>query len=89
MRRIATHTSSYHAESLSVLPSNVDKTSPDFKENAAQMGELMARMQDIHKKIEGGGPQKARDKHVARGKMLPREYDYVPFNDHIQVLNQG
>ncbi len=38
------------------------------------MGEVMARMQELHKKIEGGGSAKARDKHIARGKMLPREY---------------
>lgn len=38
------------------------------------MGEVMARMQELHKKIEGGGSAKAREKHIARGKMLPREY---------------
>ena len=73
-RFIATHVFYHHAEALSILPSNVNKTSPDFKENAAQMGELMARMQELHKKIEAGGPEKAREKHIARGKMLPREY---------------
>lgn len=34
----------------------------------------MARMTELHAKIAKGGPQKARDKHIARGKMLPREY---------------
>ena len=34
----------------------------------------MARMEALHKKIEGGGSAKAREKHIARGKMLPREY---------------
>jgi len=38
------------------------------------MGEVMARVQELHQKIEAGGTAKARDKHIARGKMLPREY---------------
>ena len=38
------------------------------------MGEVMAKMNELHAKIERGGPEKARQKHVARGKMLPREY---------------
>jgi len=37
------------------------------------MGEAMARMRELHQKIEEGGPARAREKHVARGKMLPRE----------------
>lgn len=74
LRTIATHTYRHHASALSILSSNVDKSSMDFKENAAQMGEVMARMQELHRKIEEGGPAKARDKHTARGKMLPREY---------------
>ncbi|MCJ1421861.1 Methylcrotonoyl-CoA carboxylase beta chain, mitochondrial [Xylographa parallela] len=30
-------------------------------------------MTELHAKIEVGGPPKARDKHIARGKMLPRD----------------
>lgn len=72
-RPIATHTISHHASALSVLPTNVDTSSVDFKENAAHFGELLAGMRELHQKIEQGGPLKAREKHVARGKMLPRE----------------
>ena len=38
------------------------------------MGELMARMSELHARVAEGGPQKAKEKHVARGKMLAREY---------------
>ncbi|KAK4933857.1 hypothetical protein LTR28_011173 [Elasticomyces elasticus] len=37
------------------------------------MGELTWRMAELHEKITEGGPQKARDKHIARGKMLVRD----------------
>ena len=73
-RSIATHTISHHASALSVLPTNIDTSSVEFKENAAHFGELLAGMRELHQKIEQGGPLKAREKHVARGKMLPREY---------------
>ena len=67
------HTTNQQASAISILPTSVDKTSLDFKENATQMADVMARMQELHKKIEGGGPAKAREKHLERGKMLPRD----------------
>jgi len=73
-RSIATHTYAHHASAISVLPTNVDVSSSQYKQNAQEMGEVMTRMKELHAQIEIGGPQKARDKHVARGKMLPREY---------------
>lgn len=73
-RSVATHTSSYYASALSVLPTKVDTSSTDFKENAARFDGLMTSIREIHEKITLGGPQKAREKHLARGKMLPREY---------------
>ena len=74
VRPIATHTSSHQASAISILPSNVDKSSNDYTENARHMGQVMARMEELHRKIEEGGPTKSREKHIARGKMLPREY---------------
>lgn len=78
-RLIATHTYSHHAAALSVLPTNVDSSSVKYRENATQMEEVMARMRELHQKIEEGGPLKAREKHMARGKMLPREYVNAPW----------
>jgi hypothetical protein len=72
-RSVATHTYSHHAAALSVLPSNVDTGSIEYRENVRQIGEVMARTQELHRKMEQGGPDKAKEKHVKRGKMLPRE----------------
>ena len=74
-RSIATHIYSHHAKQLSILPTNVDTSSSTYKQNATQYDELMAQLRTLHQKIEKGGPEKAREKHVARGKMLVREYD--------------
>jgi 3-methylcrotonyl-CoA carboxylase beta subunit len=37
------------------------------------MAEVMARMQELSAKVQLGGPAKAREKHLARKKMLPRD----------------
>ncbi|KAL8857625.1 MAG: hypothetical protein Q9178_005790 [Gyalolechia marmorata] len=60
---------------LSVLPTNVDQSSSTFRQNASQFNALMSQMEDLHRKIEKGGTQKARERHIAKGKMLAREYE--------------
>ena len=37
------------------------------------MGAVMLRLEELTKKIQLGGPQMAREKHIARKKMLPRD----------------
>ncbi|KAL3253331.1 hypothetical protein ABHI18_009586 [Aspergillus niger] len=72
-RSVASYTHPHHASAISALPTSVDTSSSDFKENAQQMQELLDRMASLHGTISQGGPQKAKDKHIARGKMLPRD----------------
>ena len=72
-RNTATFTHSHHAEAVSVLPTLVDTNSADFKENKREMEEVTEKLNSLHSKIAQGGPQKARDKHVQRGKMLVRD----------------
>ena len=73
-RGIATHPHNHHASLISVLSAAVDKSSADYKDNALQMAEVMTRTTALHEKILKGGSAKAREKHIARGKMLPREF---------------
>lgn len=73
-RCVSTHPFNQQATALSVLPTSVDTSAAEFRENAARYGELMASMRARHEAIERGGPQNAKEKHIARGKMLPREY---------------
>ena len=62
-----------HAKAISILPTLVDKSSAEYKENADQLGQVMAKYQSLHDKISLGGPEKNRQKHLGRGKMLPRD----------------
>jgi 3-methylcrotonyl-CoA carboxylase beta subunit len=72
-RTAATFTHSHHAEAVSIIPTAVDPSSADFKENKRQMEEATENLVNLHTKIANGGPQKARDKHIQRGKMLVRD----------------
>ncbi|OKL61396.1 putative methylcrotonoyl-CoA carboxylase beta chain, mitochondrial [Talaromyces atroroseus] len=72
-RPVSNYTFPHHANAISVLPTAVDTESADFKENERQMNEILQQMTQIHDKIAQGGSQKAREKHIARGKMLPRD----------------
>ncbi|KAJ5238837.1 methylcrotonoyl-CoA carboxylase beta chain [Penicillium chermesinum] len=72
-RTVANYTHPHHASALSVLPTVVDTSSPEYRENTQQMQELLDRMTTLHTTIAQGGHQKAREKHIARGKMLPRD----------------
>ncbi|CAI6308851.1 unnamed protein product [Periconia digitata] len=72
-RGAATYTHSHHAEAVSIIPTTVDTNSEDFKENKKQLDEATANLTELHSKIAQGGSQKARDKHIQRGKMLVRD----------------
>ncbi|KAL7789615.1 carboxyl transferase [Trichoderma afarasin] len=72
-RTAATLTPPHQAAAISRLQTNVDASSEEFKENERQMADVTARLQELTAAIQKGGPQKARDKHIARNKMLPRD----------------
>ncbi len=59
--------------SMSVIASQIDPRSPDFQASSAQLRAVVDDLQrELVRSAEGGGA-KAREKHVARGKLLPRE----------------
>jgi 3-methylcrotonyl-CoA carboxylase beta subunit len=58
---------------MSVLPSRVDTRSADFKVNAAA---VLAQVEELRQKVAEarlGGGVAARERHLARGKLLPRD----------------
>ncbi len=58
---------------MSILKNSLNKNSPEFAANAEVMTALVDELRAKVEKIKEGGSQRARDKHVARGKLLPRE----------------
>lgn len=58
------------------MPKLQSKINPDSTEFRANAGAMQALVDDLRAKVSviaKGGSERARDKHIARGKMLPRE----------------
>jgi len=72
-RAVANLTPPHQANAISRIQTVVDPSSEEFKENEKQMNEVMSRMQELARKIQKGGSEKARQKHIERKKMLPRD----------------
>jgi 3-methylcrotonyl-CoA carboxylase beta subunit len=58
---------------MTVLKSSIDPNSDLFTENVAAMQAVVDDMRAKVGQIEQGGGERARERHVSRGKMLPRE----------------
>ena len=58
---------------MSVLESQLNSSAEDFKTNTAAMRKLVDDLKAQVGVIARGGGEKAREKHLARGKLLPRD----------------
>ncbi len=56
-----------------MLSTQLDPRSPTFRDNAEAMLALVEDLRVQHQRARAGGGARARDKHLARGKLLPRE----------------
>ena len=58
---------------MAVIKTNADVASKEFRANQAAMRALGAELEAQRAKAAEGGPPQARERHLARGKLLPRE----------------
>jgi len=58
---------------VTALTTSLDPRSAAFRGNAEAMQQLVADLREKLAKIEEGGGEQARQRHLARGKLLPRE----------------
>ncbi len=58
---------------MPVLPTKINPDSPAFRDNSAHMQSLVDDLREKVGVIAQGGSERAREKHLARGKLLPRE----------------
>jgi 3-methylcrotonyl-CoA carboxylase beta subunit len=56
-----------------VLTSNAEPGGEDFARNEAEHRRLVAELDERLARAAAGGGEKARERHVSRGKLLPRE----------------
>lgn len=58
---------------MSVIKSEIDPLSDEYQVNKRAMEMLVADLQDKISNIELGGDEKYRERHLSRGKLLPRD----------------
>jgi 3-methylcrotonyl-CoA carboxylase beta subunit len=58
---------------MTVIPTSVDTASNEYAANQAAMRALVAELESRRGKAAEGGPPRARERHIARGKLLPRD----------------
>ncbi len=58
---------------MAILSSSIDTQAADYRANAQRMRALVAELQARRAEAAQGGSQKSRERHTARGKLLPRE----------------
>uniref|UniRef100_A0A8C5C3N4 methylcrotonoyl-CoA carboxylase n=1 Tax=Gadus morhua TaxID=8049 RepID=A0A8C5C3N4_GADMO len=63
----------YYGDQVATLGSAPDSQSADYQKNYEQMQALVEELKTRSEKVKLGGGEKARNLHVSRGKLLPRE----------------
>ena len=58
---------------MSAIASKIDHNSREFRANQAAMRALIAELESRRATAAEGGPPRARERHLARGKLLPRQ----------------
>ncbi|MDP2091435.1 MAG: carboxyl transferase domain-containing protein, partial [Pseudohongiella sp.] len=58
---------------MSTIKSSINRQDPTFAHNYRHHTALRDALQSLHGALALGGDQKSRDRHTARGKLLPRE----------------
>jgi 3-methylcrotonyl-CoA carboxylase beta subunit len=58
---------------VTALKSAIDPGSPEFRANQAAMQALVSELQTRRATAAEGGPPRSRERHLARGKLLPRD----------------
>ena len=58
---------------MRILSTSIDKNAADFRASSERMRALVTELKKRRAEAALGGPEKARERHVGRGKLLPRD----------------
>lgn len=58
---------------VTAIKSTIDRAAADFRTNAAAMQALVAELRERRAQASEGGPPRSRERHLGRGKLLPRD----------------
>jgi 3-methylcrotonyl-CoA carboxylase beta subunit len=58
---------------MPIIESVIDRRAPGFQANTAVLEGLVTELRSLAEKVSLGGGKASRDRHVSRGKLLPRD----------------
>ena len=58
---------------MSILKSQINRNAPDYAANCAAMQALVSELRALLAQVAEGGGTKAQERHLSRGKLLPRQ----------------
>ena len=58
---------------MNIIPSRVNTRDAEFNANQAHMQQLVANLRETFDQIAQGGGERSRERHLSRGKLLPRD----------------
>jgi len=62
---------------MPIIKTKIDRRSSDFRQNAKANAELAEDLRGLSEQINTGGAERSRERHLARGKLLPRRMSGV------------
>ncbi len=74
---------------MPVISTKIDRSSDDFEKNTAAHEQLAAELRDVDEYVTQGGPERARERHVKRGKLLARDRINAVLDDGAGFLEIG
>ena len=77
------------AIAMPIIETKIDRSSDEFKENSAHNAALAEDLRSVSEQIVTGGSARAREKHLVRGKLLPRDRIATLTDDDTPFLEIG
>lgn len=71
---------------MTIIRTKIKGTSEEFEKNAAVNMNLARELREIRERIAQGGSERAREKHLSRGKLLPRDRVRMLMDDDADFL---
>jgi len=74
---------------MAVIKSKINTRSPEFQQNRVAMCALVDDLKKLVEQVKQGGGERAQQRHLARGKLLPRERIHRLLDDGSPFLEIG
>ena len=74
---------------MPVIKTKIDRSSEDFKKNSEAHLSLVEKLREVDDYILQGGTERSRERHVERGKLLPRDRIRTLLDEDARFLEVG